>query len=300
MARESFDKINRSVWELQRKVRENRGRFQLRVDLLRFFHESLLFTERRAGVREEERSFLLLQKREALCCLLLHGASGSPAEMRRLGEHLFRGGYTVYGLKHTLAKKLSSSDGIGSIKAAFRRGGRNTGAAAGFGRQYGWSGCIKELQIALELLLDYTINIYVIGFSFGGTLALDLVKDYPVKGLILISPAIFTTKTPKNLIFRLLQKTIPFAARSIAPLEDVVLGYMERTRKGIDRIDVPMLVVQASDDPVISRKGFKLLKERSVNPKSRFVIFEGGEHLLVEGEVSDRVFELCSDFIRVV
>ena len=288
--------INQTIWELHKKLKKQPGNLELRKELLRLFSESAQFIERKYRIPEEDRSFLLLQKREALCCLLIHGGGGTPREMRPLGEHLYERGYTVYGLRlpldgHQAAQGRSS--GRASPRFPFRWMRRVQDGAP-----LSWSTCLSISEIALETLMEYTHNIYPVGFSFGGTIVLNLIQRYEVKGALLISPALFPIATTHGMLFRALRRASRSAARRIAPREDTMLDLMQRTRSGLQTIQQPILVVQAADDPIISTKGFEFLRGKAANPRSRFVRLERGGHVLVGPDSAREVFAMCSDFIK--
>ncbi|MEE8590248.1 MAG: hypothetical protein V3T35_02900, partial [Spirochaetia bacterium] len=97
-----------------------------------------------------------------------------------------------------------------------------------------------------------------------------------------------------------IRKIAPPVARRLAPLEDTMLELMERTRANAVLIEQPLLVMQAKDDPVLSMKGFEMLRSLARNPRSTFVEFEHGGHVLVTSENAPEVFNRCSDFIKEV
>lgn len=290
-------KINQTLWELRRALERQPDNMVLRRDLVKFFHESRHYDERRDGIPEEDRSFLMLQKRESICCLLIHGSGGSPAEMRSLGEYLFRQGFSVYAMRLPLE---ISPDAIARRPIPGRSWWNNHVGRKQSIEVNRWNVSLSEAEIALDTLLHYNANTYVIGFSFGGTIALNLLGTYTPVGTILISPALYVVRSGRYLLFQLARKILPPAARSVAPREDTVLDLIEKTRTRIRSMEAPVCVVQAADDPLISRKGFAFLKSRSRNPKSRFHLLPGGGHLLISGEHSTAVFEICADFIREI
>ncbi len=290
-------KINQTIWELRREVQRRPDNAILKRDLVKFFHESRHYAERRDGIPEEERSFLLLQKRESICCLLIHGAGGSPSEMRGLGEYLFQQGFSVYAMRLPLE---ISPDASARRPAAARawwndhRGGKNDIEVNR------WNVSLSESEIVLDTLLAYNPHTYVIGLSFGGTIALNLLGTHAPMGTILISPALYIVKSGRYLLFQFVRKVLPPAARSVAPREYTVLDLVERTRMRLQSIEAPVCVVQAADDPIISQKGFAFLKARLQNPKSRFHLLPRGGHLLISGENQQEVFDICGDFIREI
>ncbi len=288
-------KINHTIWELRREIQRQPGNATLKRDVVRFFYESRSYVEKRDGIPEKERSFLLLQQRESICCFLIHGAGGSPAEMRGLGSYLFRQGFTVYAMR--LSLEISPDVSARRLTATKTRGG-NRRKKKKEAEVNNWGVNLSEAEIVLDTLLTYNANTYVIGFSFGGTIALNLAEKYPLKGTVLIAPALYVVRSGRYLAFQLARKVAPVAARSIAPREDTVLELIELTRSRLREIPIPICVVQAGDDPVISSKGFTLLRSKSSNQKSRFHFLPRGGHLLVNGEITQDVFSICGDFIK--
>lgn len=288
-------KINHTIWELRREVQQQPGNSTLKRDIVRFFYESRSYVEKRDGIPEEERSFLLLQQRESICCFLIHGAGGTPAEMRELGAYLFRQGFTVYAMR--LPLEISPDASARRLTGKKTRGGDSRKRKKVI-EVNNWGVNLSAAEIVLDTLLTYNENTYVIGFSFGGTVALNLAEKYPLKGAILIAPALYVVRSSRYLAFQLARKVMPAAARNIAPREDTVLELMELTRSRLREIPIPICVIQACDDPVISSKGFALLRSKSRNQKSRFHFLPRGGHLLINGEITQDIFRTCGDFIK--
>ncbi|UCF04661.1 MAG: alpha/beta fold hydrolase [bacterium] len=295
----ALERISQTVWELHKKVQEDPANFEYRYDLLRFLHESRLVAERQRGVARDDHSFLLMQERESLCCLLLHGAGGSPREMRPLGEYLFKMGFTVYALSLPLAQGSNEDYVLGGVLNKLRNGNHRKGDER-FKRGTSWSACLSMASIALNTVLAYTSNTYVVGFSFGGTIALNLLENYPIRGAVLISPALVPVRTGRYIVFTVMRKILPFLVSRVAPREDTVIEFMEQTRREIRTIQKPILVVQSAYDPVVSARGFYLLKERAANTSSRFHLIYSRRHVIIDGDESEQVFTLCSDFIKKI
>ena len=294
--KDALARINHSVWELSKLVARHPENYAMRADFLRYYHESRLVGERRANIPEEERSFLMLQERESLCCCLLHGIGGSPAEMRPLGEHLFRSGYTVYGIRFALGDGVPGARPGGNgrrrtVLRPWRRGGRGRAAI-------NWEFCLADADVALGALLTFTPNVYAFGFSFGGAVALNLLRDRPLKGAVLIAPGLFPASAGRSGLFSVMRRIAPSVAREAFSREYALFEFVERTRTRISAIEQPVLVVQSSRDPVVSPRSLRFVKERAKNPKSRFEFIEGSRHVLVTGDDAKRVFSLCSDFLK--
>jgi len=296
--KDTLARIDHSVWELGRLIAKNPESFTLRADFLKFFHESRIFIERKVGVSETDRSFLYLQNREALCCLLLHGAGGSPAEMRDLAEHLFQAGYTVYGINLALGGNGSQSSrdaGRGGFHwRRFLDKKRGRGARSG----YNWERCLLDSKVVLDALLTFSPNTYLVGFSFGGTIALNLMQEAPVKGAVLISPALFPGADGRYFAFKLMRSVVPFAAKGIVPKEYTLMQFLEKTRSRLKKIQQPILVIHAARERIVSPKSLHFLKSVSSNPKSRFELLPSDRHVLVKGEDAALVYKLCAEFLR--
>jgi carboxylesterase len=296
--KDTLARIDHSVWELGKLVAKKPESITLRADFLKFFHESRIFIERKAGVPEHDRSFLLLQNREALCCLLMHGAGGTPAEMRPLGEHLFKAGYTVYGIRLALGAEENHPSHGASKRGSFhwrrlleKRKGKKRGG-------YNWERCLFDAQVVLGTLLTFSPNTYVVGFSFGGTIALNLMQEAPVKGGVLISPALFPAADGRYITFKVVRKVVPFAAKGIVPKEYTLVQFLERTRARLKAIQQPILVIHAARDRIVSPKSLQYLKSVSSNAKSRFELLQSDRHVIVKGDDAAQVFALCTDFLR--
>ena len=184
----TLERINQAIWELREQVKAHPDNYEYRRDLLSFWADSRIFVGRRAGVPEPDRPFLMLQERESVACLLIHGAGGSPEEMRPMAEHLFRQGFTVLGIRLPIDPKYGDSGFAEYAGALIRRGPRNGSGKKDAGS---WSECLAQSEVALDTLLTCAPDTYVAGFSFGGTIALNLMQKYPVKGTILLSPGLF-------------------------------------------------------------------------------------------------------------
>ncbi len=296
--KDALARINHSVWELAKLVAKHPDSYMIRADFLRYYHESRLFGERRRNIPEEGRSFLMLQEREALCCYLLHGIGGSPAEMRPLGEHLYRSGHTVYGARLALGNdgpgdRIGGRDRRGVARIPWRRDGGNRAG-------YDWERCVADADVVLGALLTFSPDVCALGFSFGGAVALNLLRDRPLKGAVLIAPGLFPATDGRSTLFSFLRTLAPFVAREAFPRESALLEFAERTRARVAAVEQPVLVIQASRDRVVSPRGFHYIKARAKHPKSRFELIDSSNHVLVKGDEARRVYPLCVDFLKEI
>ncbi|RPI82580.1 MAG: alpha/beta fold hydrolase, partial [Chloroflexi bacterium] len=97
-------------------------------------------------------------------CLLIHGFTGAPKEMRQMGEYLAEKGYTVLGVR--LAGHATSP----------RNMLRTT-----------WQDWFFSVSDGWHMLESAGKSIFVVGLSMGGVLSLTLASHFPVKGVIAMS-----------------------------------------------------------------------------------------------------------------
>ena len=286
-------RMSRSLWELDAKVREDSEDFSARRDLLAFYNDIRNYLERKYGVNEEDRTFLLMQEGEASCVFLLHGAGGSPREMRELGECLYQSGYTVFAPRMILDQDRASKE--------LRRGLLSAGHGDGnvkLPRVMSWGGVLSDVENALEIAMKYDPAVVPLGFSFGGAICYDLARRYRLNKAILLAPAIFPRMNGRYAFYRLLKKISQGIARRIVADRYIVVEFIENLKNSLTKIYSRMLVIQASRDPVVSRKSIRVLEKLSMDNNSSFVLLNSSRHVIVNGDEGAEVCKLCIDFLK--
>jgi len=130
--------------------------------------------------------------------LLLHGFTGSPFEVRALGQALHGQGYGVlapalpgHATTHTALRDVTPEKYLQSAEDAFE-----------------------------EIRARYA-RVYVIGLSLGGTLALHIAANKPVAGIIAISAPVMLSSVVMN--------TVPLLIRLVPHvLAPIVVGSNHR------------------------------------------------------------------------
>ena len=97
-------------------------------------------------------------------CLLIHGFTGYPEEMRGLGQYLAQKGITALGVK--LPGHGTKPEDLAGVT---------------------WLDWINEVHQTYTQLTQICDKVFVAGFSMGGTLALHLASHAPVAGVISMS-----------------------------------------------------------------------------------------------------------------
>ncbi len=237
-------------------------------------------------------------------CLLVHGFTGTPKEMRLLGEALHREGYSVLGVR--LA-------GHATCQADMPRT-----------RWWDW---VASVEDGWHLLRGATERIVVAGLSMGGILSLlfasqRYTENCPVAGVIAMSTPYDLKADPRLPFIRLLHPLMPqvkkgpsdyrdlemardhvdypaYPTRSIAELCDL-LAVM---RQALPEVAVPVLLMHARGDsgggffdPLSMEKIHAALGSR----EKEMLWIENCGHILPRDLPREIVFRAASDFIRRV
>lgn len=170
-------------------------------------------------------------------CLLLHGFTASPEEMRFLGERLHARGYSVSGIR--IAGHGTRVEDLDRTR---------------------WEDWYTSARTELLSLSEQAERVVVVGQSMGALLALRLAAELPaqVHGLTLLAPAIQLTRRWLPWVRRLL----PLAARRRPYMEKGDSGDIADAQARADRVayrQIPvralhqLLLLQASVRPMLAR-----------------------------------------------
>ncbi|NTU79403.1 MAG: alpha/beta fold hydrolase [Chloroflexales bacterium] len=97
-------------------------------------------------------------------CLLIHGFTGGPEEMRGLGEHLAARGLTIFSPR--LPGHGGTPEGLASVR---------------------WGDWLSAAEGAFAFLAERCARVSLAGFSLGGALAILLAARRPVHRLALLA-----------------------------------------------------------------------------------------------------------------
>jgi carboxylesterase len=228
-----------------------------------------------------------------LSVLLIHGFSGTPYEMRYLGERLNRTGARVLGVR--LAGHGGAPEELGAST------------------HDNW---YESVIGGLEQLREYDDPIVVAGLSMGALLSTRLALDQreAVAGLVLIAPAFFIT-FPRSAILRLIELCGRFAdqvylqkhggsdihdhaARSVHPRNSLMPlraalslnQLMRMLRPRLSEIVQPALIIHSRRDhtcPYEKNVGF--LMSHLGSQEKRAVTLEESYHVITVDSEKDRV-----------
>jgi carboxylesterase len=264
--------INRTIWEIEHLLKKKPNDLRLRRELLRTHFLQRYEFDRSLHVPRDDRSFLFLQDGKAPACLLLHGANGTPAEMRDLGNYLYSRGITIY------CPRMSRYD----VK----------------NRLVSWESWVTMAEGALRTALDYSQQTMVLGLGIGATITLVLNRLHTFKGMVLLAPALYPRLGFKGRMLDIVRIVTPTLFYRFSGWNGELNRAMENVRKTPGEIKAPALVLQAQDDQVISTKGLRVLRRRLANEKSEVVLLPSGSHTITRSEARQDVFKRVYEFAR--
>lgn len=225
-------------------------------------------------------------------CLLIHGFTSTPQEMRRLGEFLGHQGWVVNGM-------LVAGHGTTEKDLA-----RTT--------WQDWSRSVDEAMGELASLCERT---FVIGQSLGGVLALHAASHFPVSGVVAMATPLVTDlkllwlaramkrvrpyrkKGPSNILDpESLAQRVAYHYWPNASNEQIVL-LCRHLREDLSEIRCPALLIHSWQDKTVNPKTMPMIYEQLGSTHRTMVWLENSGHVLTEDYERDKVYALVRDFM---
>lgn len=245
--------------------------------------------------------FLLLGDSSKPACLLIHGFTGTPKEMREMGEYLQRQGYTCLGIR--LAGHATHPEDM--IRSR-------------------WTDWAASVEDGYNLLCGLTDDIFLVGLSMGGILSLLMSTRLRVKGVIAMStPARMPSEYP-IWFMKLISPVVRFRPKTSEPpgsgwfdkaaYKDHVAYGMNPVRSAAElkrlilemravlpQVRVPVLLMHSQDERYILPENMEYIYERLANAsdKTKLYISESG-HVLPRDAGREQVFQSAVAFLQRV
>lgn len=225
--------------------------------------------------------------------LLIHGFTGSPAEMRRLGVYLHGAGLTV---------------------AAPLLPGHGTTAADCNGTR--WADWTATVEDALAQLQARCRTVFAAGLSMGALLALHLAEGHPeLAGAALYAPAIMVTDK-RSYIAPLLKLITPSVAKAPGYWADPearalfwgydvwptaashsVLQAIGVVKQRLSQVRCPLLIVYSAGDPDTNPRGAHYVYEHAASPDKQMVELRESGHVITLDSEWEELAEMTARFV---
>jgi carboxylesterase len=225
-------------------------------------------------------------------CLLIHGFTGTPLEMRGLGEHLAKRGWTVHGVRlFGHSTRMEDMD-----RAHFED----------------WLASVED---GYHLLRPNCRRIIVMGFSTGADLAVVFAAQTPVDGLVMMAAPYALPHDPRLPFARVLSLVYPriwkhrdnqrptehisypaYPTRAVAELNDL----LAEMRRSLLSVTAPALLIQSRHDDSlgVSADAMVQLHDGLGSQDKRTVWLEDSGHVITQDIERDHVFQLVTAFVK--
>lgn len=231
-------------------------------------------------------------------CLLIHGFSGSPSEMRLLGERLSKFGWTVLGIR-------LSGHGTTPEQMAKSR----------------WEDWAKDAEAGVKELRKSCHTVVGIGLSMGGLLTLHLASLGLIDGIITMNaPMVLADRRT-----RYVQLIRPFATfvnkpdlSSSANKSEGTTAKVERfgyeripvdglislnrairkVRRKLYEIKCPVLLMQSTKDLTVNPVSVQIIMKKIQQVKPVVLHWEKSGHILTLGPEREEVALKVDEFLR--
>lgn len=224
--------------------------------------------------------------------LLIHGFTGSPAELEPLGIFLREQGYTVYapllaghGTNPEELEKTIWQDWWRSVQKGYQR--------------------LEGLEMK---------KIFVVGHSMGGLFAFYLASQLRVDGVVSLCAPIWVRDWRARFV-RFIRFFMPYYRRSsvkeehierqIVPYDrtplksiDQLNRVMRKVKREISQIDVPTLVIQSRNDETILPKSANYIYDHVAAEEKRLSWYENSSHMITLDKERKQLFDEIEGFIQ--
>lgn len=231
------------------------------------------------------------EKNNKALVILVHGFGASATETRPLGEYLKERGFNVYGV--LLAGHGNDSREMDKVK---------------------WTDWARDIQQAYEKYKNKFEKVFVGGVSMGGALSLYMATKlkfdavFTINGLYkfsllerifmhLIGPLKYhKPRSPQRIKWYAENGLFAYSDDPIrAALEANKL--LKRTRKEIEKINIPALIIQSKADKTVSPESGKWIFDDLKTKEKELLELETGDHILTVDPIREKAFKKIAEFL---
>ncbi len=244
-------------------------------------------------------------------CLLIHGFTGAPKEMREMGEYLAQQRYTVLGIR--LAGHATRPEDMIRTR---------------------WQDWLASVEDGWHTLRGAVDHIFLLGLSMGGALALTITAQgtHPVAGVVTMSTPFtmparsphtrFLAKLPEGMqiqVMKLMSKVFAYSPKVTEPppeplpewMHDHIAYPRNPTRSGAElaqllaamraslpKVAVPALVIHSRGDDYVPKNSMPEIYARIGSRDKEMLWLEKSGHVITRDVEKEQVFEAARAFIE--
>jgi carboxylesterase len=245
--------------------------------------------------------FLLLGDSSKPACLLVHGFTSSPKEMRLLGEYLNQRGLTCLSMRNT---------GHATVPEDMIRSN--------------YTDWVATVEDGYHLLRGVTKHIFLVGLSMGGALSILMSTRLDVRGVAAMSAPYKLPDDRRLRHIELIARAVPFMPKSSAepgagwfdkqawkehvsyPMNPVrSIGELNKLlgelREALPEVKVPVLLIHSKDDTYVPSQNMESMFAGLVNARDKTKLYiTGSGHVVTRDAARHQVFEMVHEFIKRV
>ncbi|HOJ00939.1 MAG TPA: alpha/beta fold hydrolase [Anaerolineaceae bacterium] len=236
-----------------------------------------------------------LFKGDDLGFLLIHGFTGTPKEMRLLGEHLAAQGHTILGIR--LPGHATRIEDM---------------------RRMRWQDWAAAVEDGVALLRSCCSKVISVGLSMGGALSMYAAANFDLNAAVALS-APYVLDDKRLPLLRPLSLFKPYLAKGRSDMKDaeqaaVHANYtayptksiieldqlLKATRAVLPYISIPVLLIHSKADQGVSFRNLeRYYKKIGSNQKTKLELEKSG-HVVTEDIEREVAFQAISDFAQKV
>ena len=231
-------------------------------------------------------------------CLLIHGFTGTPKEMRWMGEYLAEQGYSVLGIR--LAGHATLPEDMIRSRAA------------------DW---IASVEDGYHLLRGLADHVYLIGLSMGGVLSLLMSTQLDVRGVVGISTpyqlpsdwrlnfieflSLFRSYMPKSKLTpgsgwvdqEARKENVSYPQNPVRAVGELN-KLLTRMRAALPYVKVPVLLIHSKDDQYVLPENLEHIYQDlvGIQDKTKFYVTNSG-HVVIRDASRPQAFKAVREFI---
>jgi carboxylesterase len=224
-------------------------------------------------------------------CLLLHGFTSCPFELRLLGDHLQNEGFSI-----SIPLLPGHGTSLRDLKAQ------------------SWMDWYEAAKMALFELRKTCQTVFVIGLSMGGSIALHLSAHYEVDGIVALAPGLYL-KNKFSFLSHVLYPFYPYSKKWFGPdikadVETItydkipvkslseLLRMFKHLRDDLTDINAPLLIIYAKQDHVINGKSAQEIYKKVSSKNKRILGLNDSYHIITLDVEKEQVFRETLNFLK--